>query len=65
MAEHGSSLYTRNPMSTGKCDEWRLFAPDGRFFTGGVALAIFQTPFLPPHYCEVSGEQYMPLEVNQ
>ena len=45
MAEHGSSLYTRNPMSTGECDEWRLFAPDGRFFTGGVALAIFQTLF--------------------
>ena len=32
-------------MSTGECYEWRLFAPDGRFFTGGVALTIFQTLF--------------------
>ncbi len=43
--EHESSLYTSKPTSTGECDEWRLFA-DGRFFTGGVAPAIFQ-PFSP------------------
>ncbi len=61
--EHESSLYSSKPMSTGECNEWRLFAPDGRFFTGGVTLAIFQ-PLFSLLTAVRFPEIIMPLEVN-